>query len=84
MNGCVLSATPRQMERPTLASILEIAGFAEGVVALIDDSMDEMEWILLLSTTCRELCGLFRLWRWTLVEQEIVRLQQSEAAHERL
>ena len=81
--GRSLSATSRQMERPTFASILAISGFAEGVVALIDGAMGEQEWILSLSTTYRELRGLFRLWRWTLVDEAITRMQEWEAAHAR-
>ena len=75
-----LSATPRRMERPSLASILVLPGFAEGVGAFVEGAMGGQEWVLLMSTTCRELRGMFRLWRWALVDQAIVDMQEWEAA----
>ena len=75
----LLSATRCQMDRPTITSILAISGFSEGPRLLIDKTIGGQAWILSLSTTCRELRGLFRLWRWFIVDQAIVRLQEMEA-----
>ena len=61
------SATPHQMERPILASILEDPGFAEGVGAFVEGAMGCWGWVLSTSTTCRELRGSFMLWRLALV-----------------
>ena len=80
----LLSATRCQMDRPTIASILAISGFSEGAVILIDETIGGQAWILSLSTTCRELRGLFRLWRWFVLEREIVRQQELEAERRRL
>ena len=80
----LLSVTRCQMDRPTITSILAISGFSEGVVILIDETIGGQTWILSLSTTCRELRGLFRLWRWAIVDQAIVRLQELEAGRGRL
>ena len=81
ISGRPLSATPRRMERPILASILEIPGFAEGVGVFVEGAMGGQGWVLSMSTTCRELRGLFVLWRLALVDHAIVRLQELESAH---
>ena len=60
-------ATLCQMERPILASILEVPGCAEGVGAFVEGSMGWQGWVLSTSTTCRELRGSFMLWRLALV-----------------
>ena len=68
------------MKRSTLASMLQIPGFAEGVGVFVEGAMDGQAWVLSMSTACRELRGLFALWRWALVDQTIVRMQELEAS----
>ena len=80
----LLSATRCRMDGPLITSILTISGFSEGAVILINETIGGQAWILSLSTTCRELRGLFRLWRWAIVDQAIVRLQELEAERRRL
>ena len=80
----LLSAPRCQMDTPTIASILAISGGSRSPRSVIDRTIGGQEWILSLSTTCQELRGQFRLWRWLIVDQAIVRLQELEAERRRL
>ena len=77
--GHPLSATSPQMERTALATILIIPGFAQSIGIFLGNAEGEQSWVLLMSTACRELRELFRLWRWAIVDQAIVHIQALEA-----
>ena len=68
------------MDTTALATILIIPGFAQSIGIFLEDTEGEQSWVLSMSTACRELRELFRLWRWAIVDQAIVHMQALEAA----
>ena len=80
----LLSAPRCQMDTPTIASILAITGGSGSPRLLVDRTIGGQEWVLSMSTTCREMRGLYRSWRCLLVSMAKRRLQELEVERRRL